>query len=1063
MQRALFRSVSTATRAVRAPAAAATGAVSESVTDDKRIFQAEILSGAPPSLTSHPVRIYRPANTPTQNGSARFNHWKIDFDTQDRWENSLMGWASSADPVQALSIKFLTKEDAILFAERQGYDYWVDLPKEAAFKPKLYADNFKIYQVNISETRTSRMGDTSPNNQDSSHEMNVETFEMTGVAVSAPSPAPVLPELPLNDQPDVTPGKQNDAEPAEVELASLKVAAASLPLLASHSSLDPSPAETVTVAVHDHEQPNNNAVNNEDDALKEENENTVGELVMPEKRGMARFRDIVTRRLASQIRAPSVIHELAQTEDGNAPQPPPHPPSAPALTKLVKLLLLSKPKVAPVLEGKKASGSLTSNYGTSFAIDVGETDTVGVTVRQSALPSNIHFSYKPSIASASVLGPESRNQLTGRKISDSLAPSLTLHGHFSKSQASLMKSHTQLNMKPYIEKSNLRLSRVDTTGNIESSSRVSTVVSDSVDGLLQSGGRNSSTTKRRSSQTFMKRRNSNSFLDIKGDPGIPGLAVNLINDDAVQKIPDWHARSPSDSTEAELCQDSGPKSYFETYRKLPWKTHKETELPFIKALHSTVEELDHEHAENMDALNSQSLKYDAQKPRPSFIPLPTAKMPQERVEIIPLSLVESLQNILAAISNEPASADQDPAVITSSPDDLATEAVKTAVAPPKTTRKKAERPKTVPANTMRPAAGVRPFRSAKPGLGSKLLAQPKAEGRCSTNNTMRSTVLNRSGFQTEVSRAHSLVMDPMGAVLSTHVNSAVRTLDPDRQRPNSASNKKTLGSRPGPMLPVLESRPITQLLRTRTREVQTMDRQFRADQAISAASQPLPITRYVPCAQKKASEHARKLAGLRAQQESRLHAAYLGCTAVAPTTFMTHARAVVANKLESNLIFGGLVQGLAPTFNADLPSHRVYENLGKVHWQEYDQQSRQADGGFSNETAAVQGKEEAFSGETRRMLDDMLRRHGITRLGDPGGDGSTVPHRKVVTRQLQTTLSDAHRSKLTSDQQGGSKKISRGGGFIYAKSNAMMDEDVLPNKVAKNPKQLEQLCINVLH
>ncbi|KAJ3377096.1 hypothetical protein HDU84_009007 [Entophlyctis sp. JEL0112] len=109
---------------------------------------------APPSLTSHAVRIYRPANTPTQSGSARANHWRIDFDTQDKWENNLMGWASSADPVQALSLKFLTKEDAVLFAERQGYDYWIDLPKEAVFKPKLYADNFKYSSKKLRLLRT---------------------------------------------------------------------------------------------------------------------------------------------------------------------------------------------------------------------------------------------------------------------------------------------------------------------------------------------------------------------------------------------------------------------------------------------------------------------------------------------------------------------------------------------------------------------------------------------------------------------------------------------------------------------------------------------------------------------------------------------------------------------------------------------------------------------------------------------------------------------------------------------------------------------------------------------
>ena len=50
----------------------------------------------------------------------------------------------SADPMQALSVKFLTKEDAILFAERQGYDYWIDIPKEGVFKVKQYSENFKV-------------------------------------------------------------------------------------------------------------------------------------------------------------------------------------------------------------------------------------------------------------------------------------------------------------------------------------------------------------------------------------------------------------------------------------------------------------------------------------------------------------------------------------------------------------------------------------------------------------------------------------------------------------------------------------------------------------------------------------------------------------------------------------------------------------------------------------------------------------------------------------------------------------------------------------------------------
>ncbi|KAJ3212480.1 hypothetical protein HDU67_003771 [Dinochytrium kinnereticum] len=108
----------------------------------------------PPEISRRKVRIYRPANTPTQSGSARPNHWKIDFDVQDRWENPLMGWSSSADPVQALQVKFLTKDDAILFAERQGYDYWIDLPKEGRIGPKLYADNFKYSAGKLRIART---------------------------------------------------------------------------------------------------------------------------------------------------------------------------------------------------------------------------------------------------------------------------------------------------------------------------------------------------------------------------------------------------------------------------------------------------------------------------------------------------------------------------------------------------------------------------------------------------------------------------------------------------------------------------------------------------------------------------------------------------------------------------------------------------------------------------------------------------------------------------------------------------------------------------------------------
>lgn len=66
-----------------------------------------------------------------------------------------MGWTSSADPVQALQIaSFKTKADAVLFAERQGYPYWIDEPKTPKFKKKTYADNFTFSPAKLKIIRT---------------------------------------------------------------------------------------------------------------------------------------------------------------------------------------------------------------------------------------------------------------------------------------------------------------------------------------------------------------------------------------------------------------------------------------------------------------------------------------------------------------------------------------------------------------------------------------------------------------------------------------------------------------------------------------------------------------------------------------------------------------------------------------------------------------------------------------------------------------------------------------------------------------------------------------------
>jgi NADH dehydrogenase (ubiquinone) Fe-S protein 4 len=71
-----------------------------------------------------------------------------------RWENPLMGWQSSGDMMQGTRIFFASKADAIKFAEKQGYEYYVQEPNTRAFTPKAYANNFLYSQRKLKHIRT---------------------------------------------------------------------------------------------------------------------------------------------------------------------------------------------------------------------------------------------------------------------------------------------------------------------------------------------------------------------------------------------------------------------------------------------------------------------------------------------------------------------------------------------------------------------------------------------------------------------------------------------------------------------------------------------------------------------------------------------------------------------------------------------------------------------------------------------------------------------------------------------------------------------------------------------
>ncbi len=54
------------------------------------------LSGVPRDLfKERRCRIFIPARNAMQSGTHNTKKWKVEWDTKERWENPLMGWASS--------------------------------------------------------------------------------------------------------------------------------------------------------------------------------------------------------------------------------------------------------------------------------------------------------------------------------------------------------------------------------------------------------------------------------------------------------------------------------------------------------------------------------------------------------------------------------------------------------------------------------------------------------------------------------------------------------------------------------------------------------------------------------------------------------------------------------------------------------------------------------------------------------------------------------------------------------------------------------------------------------
>lgn len=96
------------------------------------------------------VRIYQPSKTTMQSGRGKVGDWVLEYEpATPRRPEPMMGWTSSGDTLNQVRMKFPTKEAALAFAAKKGWDADIAEWHERRVIPKNYADNFRTDRPRI--------------------------------------------------------------------------------------------------------------------------------------------------------------------------------------------------------------------------------------------------------------------------------------------------------------------------------------------------------------------------------------------------------------------------------------------------------------------------------------------------------------------------------------------------------------------------------------------------------------------------------------------------------------------------------------------------------------------------------------------------------------------------------------------------------------------------------------------------------------------------------------------------------------------------------------------------
>lgn len=91
------------------------------------------------------ARIYQPAKTAMQSGTAKAKGWILEFAPASAREvDPLMGWTSSDDTQAQVKLRFDTREAAEAYATAKGIEFEVTEPKarKPVIRPRGYGENF---------------------------------------------------------------------------------------------------------------------------------------------------------------------------------------------------------------------------------------------------------------------------------------------------------------------------------------------------------------------------------------------------------------------------------------------------------------------------------------------------------------------------------------------------------------------------------------------------------------------------------------------------------------------------------------------------------------------------------------------------------------------------------------------------------------------------------------------------------------------------------------------------------------------------------------------------------